>query len=424
MERDRFIFREVAGSPAEIGLQIGQNFSKGIRRTIDTFSFIFTHDFSKSWQWLVEFSKDNFLSSLDEDIKEEMEGIVKGYNSVAPDQINFDDIFALNATFDAESFLSVGKARNHGSCTSFVATGDYTTDSDVMLAHTTWWRYFTGVNFNLMLKVTPEEGLGFVMQTAPGLVFSGTDFYYNEKGIMASETTLDGIDTYNVKGTPIFQRLRLAIQNSNSIDEFAKYIIDNNTGGYANDYLIGDGKNKEIGLLEIATYNHVFLKKNNGFFPSSNYVQFEEVRKESSIAYDGSINSDNSRLYRLEYLLRNGRKDAHDYREILADHYDHFLQKMNPGKNSICGHRETEPNLDAFDKKGPFYPVGSIDGKIVSGEGALRGESQVKWGKPCSDRFDSSGFLSLHPEYSWTKGFLEDVESGDWQILSHGWKKH
>ena len=59
-----------------------------------------------------------------------------------------------------------------------------------------------------------------------------------------------------------------------------------NTGGYANDYILGDGKSKEIGLLEIATFNHVLIKKNNGFIPSSNFVQFPEVRKESNIVYD------------------------------------------------------------------------------------------------------------------------------------------
>ena len=421
MERNKFIFKEVSGNPTEIGKEVGKNFSKEIKRTLESFNFIFTHDFSKSWQWLKEFSKDNFLHVIDERIRQEMGGIVDGYNSVSNTKINFEDILALNVSFDADSFLAMDNARNNGSCTSFVATGDNTVNRDVILAHTTWWRYFTGVNFNLMLKVVPDEGYSFAMQTAPGLVFSGTDFYYNEKGIMASETTLDGINTYSLKGTPIFQRLRLAIQYADSIDSFSKHIIDGNTGGYANDYILGDGKSKEIGLLEIATFNHVLIKKNNGFIPSSNFVQFSEVRKESNIVYDQTINSDNSRLYRLNDLMKDRGLSVDTYKEILADHFDYDSKKNRPGKNSICGHREIEPNLDVFDKKGPFFPFGAIDGKIVSGDGALKGESYVKWGKPCSDEFDSKKFLANHPEYIWTKDFLEDVQSGEWQFLKHGW---
>ncbi|MGC8546071.1 MAG: C45 family autoproteolytic acyltransferase/hydrolase [Thermoplasmata archaeon] len=422
MKRDKFLFKELSGNPFQIGFEMGNTFSNEIRRTLDSFAFIFSHDYSKSWNWLIDFSNKNFLHTIDGAIREEIEGIVKGYNQSGLPEINFDDIFALNVLFDAESFLSAGTGNNQGSCTSFIATGDYTKTRDVILAHTTWWRYFTGINFNVIIKIKPDEGYSFVMQTAPGLLFSGTDFYYNEKGIVASETTLDGIHTYKLGGTPIFQRLRLAIQNSATIDDFSNFIINDNTGGYSNDYLIGDGKNKEIGILEIASFNHVLMKKNNGYFASSNLVQFDEIRKESNIVYDDSINSDNSRFYRIHELLNNGGLDVETSKGILADHYDYSLKKYNPGKNSICGHRDIEPNLDVFDKKPPFYPTGSIDAKIVSGNGALRGEGEFKWGKPCSEEFYKEDFLSHHPEYSWTGNFLEDVYSGNWQFISHGWK--
>ena len=96
MERNKFIFKEVSGNPTEIGKEVGKNFSKEIKRTLESFNFIFTHDFSKSWQWLKEFSKDNFLHVIDERIRQEMEGIVDGYNSVSNTKINFEDILAAN----------------------------------------------------------------------------------------------------------------------------------------------------------------------------------------------------------------------------------------------------------------------------------------------------------------------------------------
>ncbi len=423
MKNNEFIFGEVSGSPVEIGTWIGKNFSRKLRRTIDSFNFIFNHDFGKTWQWLIDFSLTNFQKLIDIEIMEEMEGIVKGYNSVASDRIRYEDILALNVMFDAESFLTQKEGAANGSCTSFISTGDFTSDRDVILAHSTWWRYFTAVNFDLILKVVPDNGYSFVMQTAPGLVFSGTDFYYNEKGIMASETTLDGINTYSTNGIPIFQRLRLAIQHSDSIYSFSKRIIEGNTGGYSNDYLMGDAREKEIGLLEIATHNHVLSKKNNGYFISSNMVQFDEVRRESNIKYDNSINSDNARLFRLKELMEDEVLTIDRCKRILADHLDYSLGQDRPGKNSICGHREEEPNVDVFDRKGPYYPIGSIDGKIVTGKGALSGISHIKWGKPCSGVFESSAFLASHSEYAWTEQFLEDVGSEEWKIVSHGWKR-
>ena len=75
---------------------------------------------------IIPFSKDNFLHVIDERIMQEMEGIVDGYNSVSNTEINFEDILALNVSFDADSFLAMDNARNNGSCTSFVATGDNT----------------------------------------------------------------------------------------------------------------------------------------------------------------------------------------------------------------------------------------------------------------------------------------------------------
>ena len=148
MKRDKFLFKELSGNPFQIGFEMGNTFSNEIRRTLDSFAFIFSHDYSKSWNWLIDFSNKNFLHTIDGAIREEIEGIVKGYNQSGLPEINFDDIFALNVLFDAESFLSAGTGNNQGSCTSFIATGDYTKTGDVILAHTTWWRYFTGINYN------------------------------------------------------------------------------------------------------------------------------------------------------------------------------------------------------------------------------------------------------------------------------------
>ncbi len=418
---------QLSGSPRDIGKTRAKILKERIEESIRRFSFTFKHDWDLDWQWLREFSLKYFQSRLDFQIEEELSGMGEGLRE-SDSNITEEDILALNCLFDAESYLtSMRKDKDistlkNGGCTSFIANGEFTIDGDYVIGHTTWWRYFNAINFNHLEIIKPEKGNSFAMQTAPGLLFSGTDFYYNSRGIAISETTLDGINTYNLDGSPVFQRLRLAIEKAVDLYEVASILSRENTGAYANDYLIGDAREKKIGLLELATYDHVFSVKSNGYYVSSNLVQYPEVMKESSIVYDHTLNSDNSRYERLNTLVNELKPlDVESAKSILRDHFDISLNKENPGKNSICGHREIEERLDIFDKKPPFFPTGSIDGKVTTGSLALSGKSMFKWGKPCGDSFISSDFRLKHPEYSVYFDYLKDIISEPWTLVDHYW---
>ncbi len=427
MESDGFDIIYLSGSHREIGKKRGILLKDRIEKAVDRFAFTFNKDWNLDWHWLKEFSIKYFKNRIDFEIDEEIRGMAEGLLE-AGSKLDEDDILALNCLFDAESYLtSVEKndknvTNKNGGCTSFIANGDYTEDGDYIIAHTTWWRYFNGVNFNHLEVIKPDKGNSFMMQSSPGLVFSGTDFYYNSMGISISETTLDGINTYNLDGIPVFQRLRIAIERASNIYEVASILSKDNTGAYANDYLIGDAKEKKIGLLELATYNHVFSVKSSGYFVSSNFVQRPEIREESLIVYDDSINSDNARYARLNTMV-NALKpiDTDKGKKILADHFDISINGEKPGKNSICGHREVEERLDVFDKRPPFFPFGSIDGKITKGAFALSGKGLFKWGKPCGDSFIASDFKNKHPEYAIYFDYLEDIISEPWEFVEHYW---
>jgi pyrimidine operon attenuation protein/uracil phosphoribosyltransferase len=427
MENKGYDIIFLAGSHRDIGKKRGKILRARIEKAIDRFAFTFNKDWGLDWQWLKEFSTKYFKNRIDFEIEEEIRGMAEGLRE-AGSKLTEEDILAVNCLFDAESYLTSIKKKDkekinkNGGCTSLIANGDYTEDGDYIIAHTTWWRYFTGVNFNHLEIIKPEKGNLFMMQSSPGLLFSGTDFYYNSRGISISETTLDGIKTYNIDGIPIFQRLRIAIEKAADIYEVANIISRGNTGAYANDYLIGDAREKKIGILEIGTYNHVFSVKSNGYYVSSNLVQYPEIREESSIIYDDSINSDNARYARLNTLVNTLRPlNIDKTKMILQDHFDVSINGEKPGKNSICGHREIEERLDIFDKKPPFFPTGSIDGKITTGAYALSGKGFFKWGKPCGDSFIASDFKSKHPEHAIYFEYLEDIISEPWELIEHYW---
>src|SRR5207247_2206370 len=72
----------------------------------------------------------------------------------------------------------------------------------------------------------------------------------NSAGIMITETTITGFTSFDPAGTPEFYRARKALQYSNSIDDYARIMLDGNNGGYANDWLLNDNKTGEIAMFE------------------------------------------------------------------------------------------------------------------------------------------------------------------------------
>ncbi len=418
---NNFFISQLSGDSAEIGKEHGNILGKRIRDTIERFSFALTDDYGKDWSFFKEFVKGNYSNSVEPDYYEEILNIVKYSNNLYNSNLEYEDLLTLNCIPEIDSYFSMKKnILREPHCSSFIANGKFHKGEGYILGHTTWWRYYTAINFNNFLIYKPNKGFSFAMQTAPGFLFSFTDFYYNSKGIAISETTMDGINTFNLDGKPLFQRLRKAIQYSSSIEDVVYFLTKDNNGSYANDYLIGskDG----IAILELGTYNYALEKKREGFFVSSNKVQFENLKEESLITYENDLDSDSSRFKRLSAFITENTLTIENSKLLLSDHYDHRVGKDNPGKNSICGHREVEPFLDKFDKRPPFFPTGSIDGKIVTLSGAINGNSYIKWGKPCNTPFYANNFVNNHPEYEYLRANLSDIIPSDWQYINHGWE--
>jgi hypothetical protein len=84
------------------------------------------------------------------------------------------------------------------------------------------------------------------MQTLPGWVHSGTDFFITEAGLVGTETTIGDFKGFDEKGIPEFVRFRRATQDASSIDEWCAIMKRGNNGGYANSWLLGDVKTGAI----------------------------------------------------------------------------------------------------------------------------------------------------------------------------------
>ena len=257
-----------------------------------------------------------FLRGFDREILEEMRGIADGAADAGGRwqnrRIDLMDIVVANVTvemgelqsavrvtptgletlgFDKPSYgQASGGARRDtvmDHCSAFAATGPATRDGKMVIGHVTWWPLTLAEGTNVMLDIKPASGHRLIMQSYAGGIESGTDWYQNDAGVVLTETTI-GQTPFNIQGTPVAFRARLAIQYGGNIDEVVEKLGTRNNGLYTNEWLIGDAKNNEIAMYELGT-NHTKLWRSSknewfgntpGFYWGDNNAKDLAVRLE------------------------------------------------------------------------------------------------------------------------------------------------
>jgi hypothetical protein len=258
-----------------------------------------------------------------------------------------------------------------------------------------------GRRYNVILDVSPASEARFVMQTMPGTISSGTDWFVSQTGLLIAETTITGMTTFNPDGLPYFLRSRKVVQYAETIDEWVKIMVEGNNGGYADDWLIGDTKKGEIAWLELGTFNHKLERTRNGAYIGSNLALSDEVRSETTFDYDDKLSSRTARQERLEQLVQanEDRLTVEVAKVLLADHHDNHANSDVP--NRICWHVELDARGLPQWEYGPNYPGGTFDGKVTDSGLAAHGAFWAHWVKPCGLSFAAESYLAMHPEYEW-----------------------
>jgi hypothetical protein len=103
----------------------------------------------------------------------------------------------------------------------------------------------------VIVDLVPEKGHRILMQTFPGWIHSGTDFFVTDAGLVGAETTLAGVEGFDPEGVPEFSRMRRATQDADGIEAWVEIMRRGNNGGYANAWLLGDVNSGEIARLEL-----------------------------------------------------------------------------------------------------------------------------------------------------------------------------
>jgi len=406
-----WIHLRISGSPYNRGFQYGYQLGKEILENIEVQDISLRHDTGRDFSFFREKAMEFYGKAVPQEYREEMLGIADGA-SQAGSKVSYEDILCLNSLMDLSAWWQVefsGSAFQLSHCSAFIANGDWTDEGKIIIAHNSWGSYFSFSCWNLILDIVPEQGHRIVMQSAPGLIWSGSDFFLTDAGLVGCETTLFNFQHFDEKGVPAFLRARQAMQYAESIDDFVSLMNAGNNGGYPNSWLLGDIKSNEIARFEQGLMHTSLSISFNGYFAGYNAAEDPGVQSEcGGWSADDHSNFSGARKVRFQELMEEykGRIDVEAAKIILSDHYDTWLGKEDPSSRTICGHYIYHE-----------APCGAMDGKITTSDLASGMHFWAIWGAPCGTPLTAEEAIEENPQFQWLKGYLKDLPTGSWNLF-------
>jgi hypothetical protein len=426
--RGGWTYVHLEGSPHDIGVQHGYLLASEIADVYGVVRLEMTHDTGRDWDFFRRAGREMLWPKIDPEYQAELQGIVEGLQD---HNLKFDiwDVVAMNAfselpdyyvpwldqqTRPANAPPAQSSTPDTSHCSAFVATGSWTKDHQIVMAHSNWTSYAEGSRWKIVFDIAPQAGYRIFMDGFPGMIASDDDFGVNSDGMMITETTITKFHGWDPNGKPEFVRARKAMQYAGSIDDYVRIMLDGNNGGYANDWLLGDRKTGQIARFELGLKHTNVWRSKDGYFAGSNFPSDPEVtRDETTFNPNDPSESANARHIRWDQLLNanKGKIDTTLAEAFLADHYDTFAKKEGANHRTLCGHGETGSLNDPTE---PERPEDAVQGKVMNSDLAAAMSFIARIGHPCGTKFDAAQFLQTHQDYAWQSPILRDMNAGPW----------
>ncbi len=432
-EKAGWIYVHLQGSPREIGFQHGYLLAPEIADGFAVVKLQDTHNTRRDWEFFRQAAHEMLWPKIDEEYKEELGGIAEGLKARGV-SMDIDDVVALNAFEELADYYVPWYNERHkvagaprllspGNCSAFVATGSYTRDHKIVIAHNNWTGYLDGERWRIIFDIAPQHGYRILMDGYPGVITSDDDFGVNSSGIMVTETTISQFHGWDPDGKPEFMRSRKALQYAASLDDYVRIMLDGNNGGYANDWLLGDNKTGEIAQFELGLKAHQVWRTRDGYFVGSNFARDPQVlAKDTTFDINDLDSSPNARRVRWEDLMQQskGKIDVKMAENFVADHYDSYQKKDDPDERTLCGHGDLSPRGLTVWGWEPYCPSGAVQGKAMDAALAKAMSFYAHAGHPCGRDFLAAPFLESHPEFAWQAPLLRDMKAGPWTLFKAG----
>lgn len=456
------------GTPKQRGYTYGSFIVKEFKEIQTMLSFVVLHDYGYPWSYFVETSITLLKPTIQthfQEFYEEMEGIAEGINA-SGGKTSVDEIIAWNNYFlltenwfpnhqtnenetNSSTFTRLGEGgggdgndANKGKeeiqyikkerkgqddrCSAFIATGKgITKDGKIVMAHNNFSNFVDGQFANCVIDMQPEEGKGhrILYMAFAGFIWSGTDFFVTSAGIMGTETTLGGFLPYENK-FPLCCRIRQAMQYGNSLDDYVTILWNQNSGDYANAWMFGNIHTNEIMLLELGLKYKNVQRTTNGYYIGYNAPEDPYIRNLECIntGIDDIRRHQGARKVRLDDLIQQflGSLTCEKAKEIIADHYDIYLEKNNPCSRTCCAHYELDAREYMSDpsRPKPYQPRGALDGNVIDSNMASKMSFSLRYGNSCGIPFNKTQFVEKHRQWKYLFPYLKDRPSQPWTVFS------
>lgn len=428
-DRAGWIYLHTEGEPRERGFQHGYLLAKEIAEGLRVTRVGWEYQSAMEWSWLVQRAAAMFVPRIDAENLAELESIAEGA-CAAGVQVTRDDLIAYNGIIELSGYWWPTELKTikdapppplRESCSSFIATGSWTKDGNVVLGHNTMMSY-EGAFPNVIQDLVPARGHRILWQTVPGWIHSGMDFFITDAGLVGSETTIGGFEGFETNGVPEFVRMRRATQDAAGIKDWCEIMKHGNNGGYANAWLLGDIRTKEIARLELGLKHVGFEQKRDGYFTGSNVAEDLKILRFETTANETDIRESSvARRVRWKQLMKQhaGKFDVALAKRLEADHFDAWRGKVWPGARSLCGHFDLDPEPGGWPGT-PFGCAGTVDAKVVDAALARNMSFAARWGAACGRAFDAGKFLRAHPQFGWMEGILHGRPGQPWATFRAG----
>jgi Phospholipase B len=426
-EKNGWIQIHLEGSPHVIGFQHGYFLAKEIIDLRGAMEVRNKQMTGRDWDFYRNESYRILWHNIPPEYREELTGISSGINArLGENKIDIKDMVAINSFLEIPDYYVpwLEEQEKHSPpehCSAFAATGSWTADGKIVIAHNNWSEYLIGERWNIVMDIVPEKGNRIIMDALPGFIHSGDDFYINSAGIIVTETTIGGFMGFDTTEVAEFVRARKAIQYASSIDQWVALMVDRNNGGYANDWLLGDNKTGEIARLELGLKNHFLERTTDGFFTGANFpVNEKTLKEETSFGSFPPVNSANIRRQRWDELMKQykGKIDIQSAKSFMSDHFDVSRNKGKAGRFSLCGHMdEDEAGVGGVTWGSSYFAAGAVQAKATDSNLASKMQFWAIMGHPCGESFNAKNFIEAHPAYDVQKDFLHDMPGNVWTVF-------
>ena len=314
-----WIVLHVEGDPYERGYQHGRLLSPEIADYVAALAAKRSPTApDAAWQQVRTLVNALFLRRYDPEYLEEMKGIADGAAAAGGKfkgrALDLVDLVAVNSEIEVDFLDSALEATPNGlegrtfrepqeahpraphpeHCSAFAATGPATADGQIVFGHITMFNLFMVRHFNIWLDVKPSRGHRVLMQTYPGGIQSGMDYYLNDAGLLVAETTI-AQTRFNPDGQALASRIRKVLQYADSIDDAVKILTTSNNGMYTNEWLFGDTRTNEVAMFELGTEKQKLWRSSKdewlggtkGFYWGCNNARDLSVRLETVASLEG-----------------------------------------------------------------------------------------------------------------------------------------